>query len=131
MGFEKGLREWKKFLAPGGHIVVSEVSWLKNHVSPEPLAFWGKHYPGIGTISKNIRIIEHSGYVPVAHFILPEEAWWKFYYTPMIKRIEELKVKHRGDREWEKALKDELEEIELFEKYASEYGYVFYIMKKI
>ncbi len=131
MGFEKGLRAWGKFLKPGGHMVVSEVSWLKKEISNEPRAFWGKHYPEIGTISKNIKIIEHSGYIPVAHFILPEEAWWKFYYTPMIKRIEELRMKHQGEPEWESTLDEELQEVELFRNYSSEYGYAFYIMKKI
>lgn len=131
MGFEQGLKEWRKFLKPGAFMAVTEVSWLKKEVSNEPQAFWGKHYPEIGRISKNIKIIEHSGYVPVAHFILPEETWWKFYYTPMIKRIEKLRKEHIGDPEWEMALEDELEEVELYKNYASEYGYVFYIMKKI
>lgn len=131
MGFEKGLKEWNKFLKTGGYMAVTEVSWLKKEVSNKPQAFWGKHYPEIGTISKNIKIIEHSGYVPVAHFILPEESWWKFYYRPMIQRIEKLKIQHHGEPEWESALEDELEEVELYKNYASEYGYVFYIMKKI
>ncbi len=131
MGFEKGLKEWKKYLKPGGHLAVSEVSWLKKEISNEPRAFWGKHYPEIGTISKNIKIIEHSGYVPVAHFILPEKSWWKFYYTPMIQRIEELRMEHQGKPDWEHALEEELEEVELFRNYGAEYGYVFYIMKKI
>jgi ubiquinone/menaquinone biosynthesis C-methylase UbiE len=131
MGFEKGLKTWKKYLKPGGHLVVSEVSWLKKEISNKPRAFWGTHYPEIGTISKNIKIIEHRGYIPVAHFILPEESWWKYYYTPMVKRIQELRAEHPGDAEWEKALEEELEEVDLYKNYSSEYGYVFYIMKKI
>lgn len=131
MGFEEGIKAWHKFLKPGGYMAVTEVSWLKKEISNKPQAFWGKHYPDIGTISKNIKIIEQSGYVPIAHFVLPEETWWKFYYTPMIKRIEELRREHQGDPEWESALEDELEEVELYKNYSSEYGYVFYIMKKI
>lgn len=131
IGFEKGIKDWKRFLKPGGHLVVSEVSWLQKEISKEPQAFWGKNYPDIDHISKNIKKIEHSGFTPVAHFVLPEEAWWKYYYNPLIKRVEDLRIKHQGDAEWERILEEELEEIELFKNYASEYGYVFYIMKKI
>jgi len=131
IGFEKGLKAWKKFLKPGGHMVVSELSWLKKKISKSPQAFWGKHYPGISTISKNMKIIEDSGYVPLAHFILPKEAWWKFYYRPLIRRIEKLRVEHQGDGKWERSLDEELEEVELFKNYSSEYGYVFYVMRKI
>ena len=40
MGFENGLRQWQKFLKPGGYIVVSELSWLNNDPPEEARRFW-------------------------------------------------------------------------------------------
>jgi len=35
IGFEKGLREWRRLLTPDGYVVVSELSWLKHDVPQE------------------------------------------------------------------------------------------------
>lgn len=40
IGFERGLREWKQFLKPGGMIAVSEVSWLTDTRPDEIEQFW-------------------------------------------------------------------------------------------
>ena len=45
IGFERGLKEWKRFLKPGGFQICSEISWLKDDPSRESLDFWQSAYP--------------------------------------------------------------------------------------
>jgi SAM-dependent methyltransferase len=40
MGFEAGLREWRRLLAPGGHLAVTEVCWTRPDPPP---AFRDRH----------------------------------------------------------------------------------------
>jgi hypothetical protein len=75
-------------------------------------------------------MITRSGYKQIAHFPLPEDAWWDLYYTPLEKRIKSLKIKYKDDPEALKYLDEEREEIDLFRKYNRWYGSVFYIMQK-
>ena len=79
IGFERGLREWKQFLKPGGMIAVSEVSWLTNTRPDEIEQFWNFNYAEIDTISNKIKKMEEAGYTPVAHFILPEYCWFRLF----------------------------------------------------
>jgi len=129
-GFEKGLKEWRRFLKRRGYFVVSEVSWLKQNPPEEIKGFWEKYYPSIKLIEKNIRIIKNLGYNFLHNFTIPESGWWEEYYIPLEKRIALLRKKYHGNIEAKKALDQELEEITFYKKYSEYYGYVFYIMQK-
>lgn len=129
-GFEKGLKEWHRFLKRRGYFVVSEVSWLKQNPPEEVKDFWNKYYPSIKLIKENIQIIKNLGYNFLYNFIIPESGWWDKYYIPLENRISLLQKKYQGNIEANKALDQELEEIILYRKYSEYYGYVFYIMQK-
>ncbi|MFO7728435.1 MAG: methyltransferase domain-containing protein, partial [Desulfonatronovibrio sp.] len=45
IGFEKGLTEWRRFLKPGGVLVVSEVTWLTDSRPAELQEHWDSEYP--------------------------------------------------------------------------------------
>lgn len=131
IGFERGLREWKKYIKTGGYLVVSEISWLRKNIPAEPRKFWEDDYPSIKGIGDNIKIIEEIGYEPVGHFILPQNAWWDYYYNPLLERIGKLREIYKGNEEANLTMDNTMKEIELYRKYADYYGYVFYIMKNI
>lgn len=131
IGFERGLREWKKYIKTEGYLVVSEISWIRKDIPDEPRNFWEEDYPSIKGIGDNIKIIEELGYEPVGHFILPQNGWWDYYYNPLIERIEKLREIYKGNKEANLAMDNTMKEIELYRKYADYYGYVFYIMKNI
>ena len=40
IGFERGLREWRRFLRKGGYLAVSEASWFTNERPAEIEQFW-------------------------------------------------------------------------------------------
>jgi ubiquinone/menaquinone biosynthesis C-methylase UbiE len=129
MGFEAGLRSWRRFLRPGGWIVVSEAAWLKDNPPREVLDFWQSGYPGIKTIEDDLAVTRNCGYDAVGHFVLPPESWWEPYYRPLQERIARLREKYRGHAEAERFLDQETAEIALYRKYSDYYGYVFFIMK--
>src|SRR5690606_10021685 len=86
MGFANGLQAWRRMLKPGGYIVVSEISWLTGSRPAEVEDFWVADYAEIDTISNKIAVVEASGYLPLAHFVLPEHCWTENYYRPIQAR---------------------------------------------
>ncbi len=131
LGFKNGINYWKDFLKPNGHIVVSEISWLKKDPSKELLDFWETAYAEMATISEKIKVIEDAGFMSTAHFIIPAESWWENYYNPINEKLPALREKYKNDTEAMQIIGAEVEEQELFRKYSDYYGYVFYIMQKI
>lgn len=131
MGFKEALVAWKPLVKTGGYVVVSEISWLHQYPDPQIKAFWEGEYPQITTISGNVKRIEEAGYAPIGHFVLPEEGWWRDYYEPLLERVAMLREKYPDELEENLALDLTVKEIEMYRKYASDYGYVFYLMKKV
>lgn len=131
IGFERGLKEWRKFIRPHGFCVVHEMTWLKPHPPKEIFDYWKKMYPGITTIPHNLEIIPPCGYKVLGHFPLPEEAWWEEYYHPLQERLNQLRAKYGDDPEALNILDSEQEEIDLYRKYSEWYGSVFYVMQKL
>lgn len=129
-GFEKGVKDWHRFIKKGGYLVVSEVSWLTLNPPKEVQDFWNDSYPAITSIEGNIEIIKKAGYKFLTSFIIPEKAWWDDYYTPLDKRIFFLKKKYHGNEKFIELVNTELVEIEMYRKYSKFYGYVFYLMQK-
>jgi ubiquinone/menaquinone biosynthesis C-methylase UbiE len=130
IGFEKGLKEWKQFLKPGGHVTVTELSWLKDNPQEEPVTFFENEYPDMKSIEENLLLIQKCGYTTVNHFILPDYAWWDDFYSPLEKRLEMLSKKYKNDNKAFDMINMTYAEIELYRSYSKWYGYVFYVMKK-
>ena len=127
IGFERGLREWRRLLKPGGFIAVSEVSWLKPNPPEAARHFWNEAYPGMATVEDNLATQASAGYRSLGHFSLPESDWWDNYYHPMAGRIELLREKYPNNPEAQAILDLEYAEIELYRQYSAWYGYVFYL----
>ncbi|HUX98715.1 MAG TPA: class I SAM-dependent methyltransferase [Candidatus Deferrimicrobium sp.] len=128
IGFETGLRAWRKFLKEQGFIVISELAWLKKELPTELKEFFEAEYPAIKFHEENIEIIKNIGYNFVNSFILPEEGWW-VYYEPLTIEIESLRRKYKTDQEKLSYLTIAQKEIDLYKKYSSYYGYIFYIIR--
>jgi cyclopropane fatty-acyl-phospholipid synthase-like methyltransferase len=129
IGFEKGLRKWRRMLTPNGYVVVSELSWLKKDTPKKAKDYMIQMYPAIKTIEGNIEIIQNSGYRLVGSFVLPSKSWWDNYYTPIETKLLSMKAKYKDDEEALRVIAYEETEIEMFRKYSDYYGYAFYIMQ--
>ncbi len=130
IGFERGLNEWRKFLKQGGYIAVTENTWFSEERPAEIQDFWQKIYPEIDTVPNKIAQIQKAGYLPIATYILPETIWNNYYAWQKLRREYFLK-KHAGNKAIEKLVAYMQYEAELYDKYKSYYGYMFYIGKKI
>jgi SAM-dependent methyltransferase len=131
LGFEEGLNAWAKYLKPGGLAVVSEATWLTDKPSAEAQLFWEKAYPIMGTLAENTKRAKRAGFELLETRLLPEEDWWTEYYQPLIPLIAEAREAHAGDAGVTAMLDEEETEIRLYERHATEYGYVFYVLGKI
>ena len=130
IGFERGLKVWRRFLKPDGFLVVHEMTWLKSDPPQEISDYWKQVYPGIKTVPENLKLIPGCGYRLIGHFPLPENAWWDEYYNPLEKRIQMLRKKYKNDPKALAVLDNEQLEIDLYRKYSKWYGSVFYVMQK-
>jgi SAM-dependent methyltransferase len=131
IGFERGLKEWRKFLKTGGFLAVSEASWFTAQRPAEIESFWNDAYPQIDTIPNKLAILQDAGYIPVASFILPENCWIDNYYTPQVAVQEAFLKLHTGNSSVRDFIMTEQHEAALYQKYKEFYGYVFYIGRKI
>jgi len=130
IGFERGLKEWRRFIKPNGFLVVHEMTWLRPDPPQEIYDYWKEIYPDIRTVPENLEQIPCCGYDLIGHFTLPEDAWWTEYYGPLEVRIRELRKKYVDDSEALVVLEKEQREIDMFKKYHKWYGSVFYVMQK-
>lgn len=131
IGFERGLKEWRKFLKTGGYVAVSEATWFTEERPAEIYNFWRDAYPEIDTVSHKIAQVQKAGYLPVAAFMLPENCWTEHYYAPQAVARERFLDKYAGNKTAEEFMALQRYEEALYRKYKEFYGYVFYIAKKI
>ncbi len=131
MGFENGVKDWKRFLKTGGLLIVSEITWITNDRPFEVQKHWVNEYPEIDTASSKIDILERNGYSPVAYFVLPEHCWLDNYYRPMQDSFPEF-LKRNGNSERAQAIVEaEKKEIALYEEYRAHYSYGVYVARKL
>lgn len=129
LGFGEGLKYLKQFIKPDGYLALTEVSWLRNNQPPDLMAFWDQEYPGIRTIAQNLEMIGALGFTLVDHFILPPEAWWDNYYTPLENRLVQLRKKYLENDQAMELIEFVQLEIDIYRKYPDFYSYVFYIIR--
>jgi ubiquinone/menaquinone biosynthesis C-methylase UbiE len=129
IGFETGLREWRRFLAPGGHIAVSEVCWTRPDPPPDCAAFWAKEYPAIRDVSVLLGLIGECGYESIGHFTLPPSSWWEEYYRPLQQNLTAFREHHRDEPDAQELASQVQREIDVWHAYSEFYSYEFFVMR--
>jgi ubiquinone/menaquinone biosynthesis C-methylase UbiE len=130
MGFENGVKNWKRFLKPGGYLAVSEITWIANDRPAEIENFWMKEYPEIDTAAQKIQILEENGFTLTGYFFLPQDSWTKQYYEPLQQQFSSFLKKHQHSEKAREVVRMHEEEIELYNKYRDYYSYGFYVARK-
>jgi len=131
VGFEKGLKEWREYLKPGGWLAVSEASWFTEERPHEIEDFWMNAYPEIDTVPNKLAQVQKAGYLPVATFLLPEYCWTDNFFKPQEPMQREFLARHNNSQSAEEMVRYMLYEARLYEKYSRFYGYAFYIGQKL
>ena len=132
LGFERGLAKVRDFVRPGGYVAVSEVVWLKPD-PPRPLVEFWEQYPEIDTIKGKLEVIDRLGYHRQGHFVLPETDWTADYYDPMETLVAEKSKEWGSSPEAPEAIEvieEARQEIGMFRKYSSYFGYAFFVMSR-
>lgn len=130
IGFDAGIRAWWSLLKPGGRLVVSELVWTTADRPEAVHEAWTAEYPGITTVSENLRMIEAAGYRTRGFFVLPETCWTDAYYTPLREAFPTFLARHQGDELARRIVEEQEAEIQRFERDGRWYGYAFFIAEK-
>ena len=130
IGLERGLKDFRAYLKPGGYLAFTEMCWFTDQPAAEAQAFFDKVYPDIRPVDAVRTMAVAAGYRLIEDFNLPDSAWWDDYYTPMLERVKALKVKNAGIAEAEAVYAQCEAEAEIFRRYSEHYGYTFFVLQK-
>lgn len=131
IGFERGLREWHKYVKSGGYVAISEVVWLTDERPDEIEQFWQDAYAEIDTIGNKVAQIQRCGYRLVAAFVLSDDCWVINYYIPQRQAQEVFLNKYPDNEVAANLVANQRHEAEIYSKYKAHYGYVFFIAQKV
>ena len=109
IGFEKGLREWKRFLKPGSFMVVHDEQ---------------------GNVDEKLQQISKCGYELIGYFVLSKEVWWNEYFAPLEKLINETRQKEASKPKILEELHQAQWELAMFNTYPDRNSSVCFVMKK-
>lgn len=110
IGFERGLREWRRLLKPDGFLVV--------HAETREMSSKLKKVPGFGYKLWNL-------------LSLPEDAHWTEYYRPLEIQIKELRAKYKNNAGALQILRKHQNEIDMVKRNPRKYSSAFYIIQKL
>ncbi|MHC4923191.1 MAG: SAM-dependent methyltransferase [Planctomycetota bacterium] len=129
IGIEEALRLYADLVRPGGFFVFTDAVWLGPEPTAEVKASF-EDYPGMGAVADLLETIDSSPWTLVDHFQLPEQAWWDDFYTPMERRLAEMREKYAGD-EAALSILDTLDrEPSMYREHASTFGYEFFVLRR-
>lgn len=117
IGFDRALSLWRRLLAPGGALVLTEAEWLTDTPADGARAFWDAGYPGMRTTAGNVAAAMAAGWRVAATYVLPDSDWAE-YYGPLAAKIESLGPEAAPVRE----------EIDVREAFGADYGYTGYVL---
>jgi len=109
IGFERGLREWKRFLKPGGLIVVHDEQ---------------------GNVEEKLKKIFNCGYDLLDYFMLSKEIWWAEYFAPLEKWIAESGTRYTDDPKILEELHQAQVELDMFNRNPERNSSIYFVMKK-
>ena len=109
IGFERGLREWKRLLKPNGFMVVHDEQ---------------------GNVTEKLEQISNCGYELLDHFVLGKETWWTEYFAPLEKLITQSQGRHADDPEVLEGLHQCQQELDTFKEHPERNSSVYFIMRK-
>jgi len=109
IGFERGLQEWKRFLKPGGFIVIHDEK---------------------GNINEKLKQISDCGYELLGYFTLNEHIWWAEYFTPLEKLIAETPTRYEDDPKILEELHQAQQELDMFKKNPERNSSVYFVIKR-
>jgi len=109
VGFKRALREWKRFLAPDGFMALHDEK---------------------GDVEEKLALISNCGYELLGHFVLDQGVWWKEYFSPLEKLINEAQTKYVDNPGAIELIHNARGELDMFNKNPQRNSSVFFVMKR-
>ena len=131
MGFEKGLKNWKKFLKKKGFVVLTEICWVKTKVPDEIRNYWNSEYPEMKYLKDLLDTAEKSGYEVLSHFTLPVKDWSVNYYKQLDDSVKAFKVKYADHPAALQVAAESETEIDMYRRFRDYYSYAFLILQSV
>ncbi|MFD0268287.1 methyltransferase domain-containing protein [Streptomyces sp. NPDC127106] len=133
LGFDEALARWKRLLAPGGTLVLTECEWTVDEPSAGARAFWERH-GDLRSTARNIAAAQAAGYQVLGVHRLPDSDW-EAYYGPLGARADEVGAGAAAGAEPDPAtaavLAGAREEIGVRARHGHEYGYTGYVLRPV
>ncbi|WP_309050352.1 bifunctional class I SAM-dependent methyltransferase/N-acetyltransferase [Streptomyces sp.] len=124
VGFDRALAAWRRLLAPGGSLVLTECVWTTGEPGPAARAFWDPHYP-LRTVTANAAAAVAAGYHVLGTFLQPETDWEE-YYGPLAAHADAADTTLPG---MGAAVAGARAEITLRREHGDEYGYAGFALR--
>ncbi len=109
IGFERGLKEWRRLLKPNGFIVIHDEK---------------------GNVTEKLKQITKCGYELLGYFTLDKDVWWAEYFAPLKKLIRETRIKQANNPKVLGELHRAQREIEMFKKNPDRNSSVCFALRK-
>jgi ubiquinone/menaquinone biosynthesis C-methylase UbiE len=109
IGFEKGLREWKRSLTPGGFMVIHDEQ---------------------GNVNEKLEQIYSCGYELLGCFRLSKEVWGTEYFAPLARLVAEFKRTHTDDPKILEELHQAQGELDMFEENPERNSSIYFVIKR-
>jgi SAM-dependent methyltransferase len=130
LGIPQALQVCRGLLRPGGYLAFTDAVWRTDHPPPEVRASFDQEYPTMGRVDDVLATVAAGGFELLGHFTLPDEAWWDDFYTPMQRRIDELRAKYRQDAQAQSMLDELAREPEMHRRFGNTYAYEFFVARR-
>jgi len=109
IGFERGLKEWKRFIKSEGFLVIHDEQ---------------------GDIDQKLKQISLCGYELLSYFLLDKDNWLAEYFSPLKRLVSEFREKYANDAEVLKEIQDAEQEIDIFKKDPERNSSACFVLKK-
>jgi len=109
IGFERGIREWKRFLKPNGFMVIHDEK---------------------GNVDEKLERISNCGYKILGYFILSQDTWQAEYFAPLEKLVAKSQASHTDDLQALEELNQARRELEMFRKNPERNNSVYFVIQK-
>ncbi|MGB5925873.1 MAG: class I SAM-dependent methyltransferase [Dehalococcoidia bacterium] len=109
VGFKRGIQDWKRFLKPGGFVVIHDEK---------------------GDVEEKLRQISKCGYKLLGYFILSEDTWWTEYFAPLEKLIAKSQTSYADDPHTLEELSQARRELEMFKNNPERNSSAYFVIQK-
>ncbi|MFE5591110.1 GNAT family N-acetyltransferase [Streptomyces sp. NPDC056549] len=124
LGFDRALPEWRRLLAPGGTLVLTECVWTTEEPGPAARAFWEDQYT-LRTVAGNAEAAVAAGYHVLGTLPQPDGDWDE-YYVPLAAHADAADITVPGMAE---AVAGARAEIALRREHGDDYGYAGFVLR--